>query len=169
MVCVCFYAAVFNVAIGKPTYQSSTRRRNRDGYTFPSSNAVDGTKTHDARQNSSSMTQDETNPWWAVDMVDSCVVDTLEITFAMYWYCAYDHHNIHINNQRHCHIQGVNHFPNFMSIPTKCNTSNNTCINYIHQSKNIKIAYANHPCTHIKPDTTYIHPKDKPTKYTVYH
>ena len=77
------YSAVFNMAIGKPTYQSSTEK------TYSSSNAVDGNRDLHAKR-SSSFTRDETDPWWAVDLVDLCVVDTLEITFSMYWYCEYD-------------------------------------------------------------------------------
>ena len=54
------------------------------------------------------------------------------------------------NNLSHYHIQSVSHFLNSMSSPTKGNTSNNTCINHIYQSQNIKIAYSNHPRSHSK-------------------
>ena len=43
-----------------------------------------------------------------------------------------------LNNQSHYHIGAVNHVLNSMSISTKGYTSNNTCINHIHQSKTIK-------------------------------
>ena len=45
------------------------------------------------------------------------------------------------NIQSHYHSQAVSHFLNSMLFLTKGNTSNNTCINHIHQSKNIKAAY----------------------------
>ena len=41
-------------------------------------------------------------------------------------------------------IEAVNYFLNSMSITTKGNTSYNTFFKHIYQSKNIKIAYANH-------------------------
>ena len=35
----------------------------------------------------SAITQDQKDPWWAVDLIDTCIVDTVTITCTYYSTC----------------------------------------------------------------------------------
>ena len=68
------------MAQGRPAHQSSTLEYNL------ASKAVDGS-SQNRIENISAITQDEKDPWWAVDLIDSCTVDTVVITWTWYWLC----------------------------------------------------------------------------------
>ena len=72
-VLVCFHTG--NIALGRPTFQSST------AYGGVSSNAVDGDRNNTFYTGRScTHTMPSTNPWWAVDLQWSLLVGEVNIT-----------------------------------------------------------------------------------------
>ena len=63
---VCFFIVAANLAIGRPTEQSSTRIKY--GYTASSEMAVDGCDKTDFLERCCTHTLDEAQPWWGVDL-----------------------------------------------------------------------------------------------------
>ena len=83
--CLCLMDVLFaqNIALGKPTFQSSTQSIRKHGsYIYGnSSKAVDGNKkSHYFDYQSCICTKYEFNPWWADDLGKTLIVDKVRIT-----------------------------------------------------------------------------------------
>ncbi|CAH1792825.1 unnamed protein product [Owenia fusiformis] len=94
-----------NVALNKPTYQSSTF----DGIAYGSptgfaANAVDGGTNTEYMSGSCTHTKHEPNPWWIVDLGKSYYIDRIVI-----WNRKTKAHRLHdFSIDTACHFDGVN-------------------------------------------------------------